>query len=369
MKTNKYNTNYKWLLIGAFLIAGFTSKAQVYTENSHIVKSYKVNTSSTIEVYNKYGKLHVVTWDKDSVKFEVNLTVKSSSKSKLEKVRDNITFDFTGTEYFITAKSIFGSKYNSFFNDLADFAGSFMTSDNQVEINYTILLPEYVNIKLNNKFGDIYIENVIGDISISLSNGDLKGGNFEGNTNIQLLMGNGEINSLKNGKIYTSYSDLNIKTIDQINIDSKLSRINIDKSNIIRLDSKKDKIYVNELSQLFGEAYFSDIWIYNLNTKANFNMKYGNMNLETIKKEFKFIDFKSEYTDINLFFQSGSAYDVDITHKGTYLRYPEEIAQLKEETINEEDSEFYTFGKIGNAETASKLKINALKGNINIFHK
>ena len=365
-----YNMNYsRLLLVGAFWIAGLMGKAQIFTENSKFTKSFKVNTSSTIEVTNKYGKLHVVTWNKDSVKFEVNLSLKSTSKSKLEKIRQSITFDFTGTEYYITAKSVFGSAYNSFFKDLADFAESFVSSDNRVEINYTILIPEYVNLKLNNKFGDIYLEELVGDVSINLSNGDLKALNFHGNSNIELIMGDAQINSLENGKLFTTYADVNIKEVDQLNIDSKTSKINIGKANIIRIESKKDKVYINELKQLFGEAYFSDIWVYNLDTKVNFRMKYGNMSLEYIKSEFKFIDFKTEYTDLNLFFQNGSSYHVDINHKSASLRYPLDLSELKEEVLNTEKTEFYTYGKIGKGESDAKLKINAVKGNINIFHK
>lgn len=368
MKAN--DMNYKKLvLICAIVFAGFTTKAQIYSEKSRMVKSFKVTTSTTVEVFNKYGKLHIVAWQKDSVKFDVDLLIKSSSMSKLEKLKDNISFDFTGTEYYITAKSVFGNKYSGFFKDLADFAEALITSDNQVEINYTIFVPEYVNMKINNKFGDIYIEDMIGDIGISLSNGDLKAGNFEGNTNIELIMGDGEIKSVKNGKIYTTYSDLNINKAGQLNLDSRTSKINIDQAEIVRIESKKDKIYINSLQQLFGEAYFSDIWVYNLDSKVNFNMKYGNINMETIKKEFRFIDLKSEYTDVNMFFQSGSTYNLDITTKNSYLRIPHDIAEVKKDVINESDNEFYTYGNVGKGPYDSKLKIIAVKGSINIFHK
>ena len=89
-----YNKFVTLLLLALFFTSALT--AQIYTRK--ISKSYKVNSSTTIDIFNKYGKVHVVTWDKDSVKFKVNLTIQTSNESKLTKLKQNIGFDFTGTD-------------------------------------------------------------------------------------------------------------------------------------------------------------------------------------------------------------------------------------------------------------------------------
>ncbi|HBH47389.1 MAG TPA: hypothetical protein DDX98_02035, partial [Bacteroidales bacterium] len=75
------------------------SRAQVYSEQ--LIKEYHINQKSTVEVHNKYGKVHVVSWDKDSVKFEIDLRISASDNKKLNKLKNNITFDFTSTNYYI----------------------------------------------------------------------------------------------------------------------------------------------------------------------------------------------------------------------------------------------------------------------------
>ncbi len=362
--------NYKKIIPAcALMFAGIFLHAQEYSDNIKLSKSFKVNTSSTVEVYNKYGKLHIVTWEHDSVKFEVHALIQSSNQSKVQKLKDNISFDFTGTEYYITAKTVFGSKYNGFFKDLADFTEGLISSDNQVEIDYKIYLPEYVNLKLNNKFGDIYVESIVGDINISLSNGDLKANKFEGNSIVKITMGNADIKFIKSGKFFTNYSELDIGESDQIHIDSKLSKINIDKVNIIKLSSKKDKIYINSAEQVFGESYFSDIWVYSLKTKMSFKSNYGNLNIELLLKNFKFVDATLEYTDMNVFFESGATFDIDITDKGSHVQYPLDIANVKHEKIDDNEDKYNTFGVIGKGTSTSKIKIEAIKGNIHIFQK
>ena len=366
----KLNMNYKKLLPACALVfAGFVLQAQEYSDNIKLSKSFKVNTSSTVEVYNKYGKLHIVTWEHDSVKFDVHALIQSSNETKVKRLKDNISFDFTGTEYYITAKSVFSNKYSGFFKDLADFTEGLISSDNQVEIDYKIYIPEYVNLKLNNKFGDIYIENIIGDINITLSNGDLKASNFEGNAIIKLTMGDADIKLVKNGKIYTNYSELNIDKCDQVHIDSKLSKINIENARIVKISSKKDKIYINTLEQIYGESYFTDIWVYDLTNKMSYKANYGNINMESIKKDFSFIDLNTEYTDINMFFEEESTFDVDIADKGTFIQYPIDRANVKREMITDDEERYNTYGVIGTGTSESKLKIEAVKGNIHIYYK
>lgn len=363
--------NYKVVIVSwALVLVGKGMQAQEYTDNFKLSKSFKVNASTTVEVINKYGKLHIITWDKDSVKFDLDATATSSSLSRAKKLRENMSFDFTGTEYYITAKSVFDSKYGGFFKDLADFAESFISSDNKVKIDYKIYIPDYVNLKLNNKYGDIYMEDMVGDVSINLSNGSLKANKFTGNTNIQISMGQGDIKSLKTAKINLNYyAELNIGKAEQLNLISKLSRIDIDEVNVIKISSKKDKIHLAKIHQLFGEADWSDIYVYNIDTKVNFKSKYGEINLESIQKEFKLVDISSEYTDINLFFQEKSVYDIDISHKSAYLKYPSDISDLEKEAVNEDETEFNTFGKIGVGDPTGKVRIRSNRGSIYIFHK
>ncbi len=354
-------------LLFSFLFS--SAWGQVYTKRGTIEKIFPVNPATTVEIYNKYGKIHVITWNRDSVKFFIDLVVKSSKESRLTDIRDNVNFDFTGTKYYVTAKTEFGSSYNSFLADLLNLASDIISSENQVEINYTVHVPGHLNLKINNKFGDIYLDNYQGDVKINLSNGDLKANELKGSSDIQISMGDGEVHSLNNGKIFLSYSEFRVETADQLTFDSKISRIHVDKVNTMKLSSKKDKFYISEINQLFGKSYFSDIWIYNIDTKANFNLKYGNINMESIHPSFSFIDLNAEYTDLNLYFEKGASYHLDISHKDSFVRYPEEIADMQKKVISEEEKKYISFGKIGKGEPDSKVKINATRGNVSIYHR
>ena len=56
----------------------------------------------------------------------------------------------------------------------------------RVEINYYISIPEYLNLKIENKYGDVYMEDITGDFSISISNGSFKANSLGKNSSINL---------------------------------------------------------------------------------------------------------------------------------------------------------------------------------------
>jgi hypothetical protein len=355
------------LLLALYITSALT--AQVYTRK--VSKSYRVNSSTTIDIFNKYGKVHVVTWDNDSVKFKVNLTIKTNSEPRLTKLKESIGFDFTGTDYYIIAKTMLGKKSGGVFTDLMDIAGTIISSENQVTIDYLVYVPRYASIKIDNKFGDIYTDDLDGSVNINLSNGDLKANNLNGSAVISLSSGDGVINYMRDGKVTVSYSDLTVKTANKLHIDSRSSKIYIDEADYLKLISRRDRLYFQIINDLYGDSYFSDFTVHKLNNELNYNFKYGNFSIGLIDRGFSFININSEYTDLDLIFEKGSAYIIDILHhQDVILNLPAQLAKTELKVVDEDQKLLSTYGTIGYGNPVSKVKINVPKKCIvNIVHK
>ena len=234
------------------------------------------------------------------------------------------------------------------------------------------MLPAYAKIKIENKFGDVYLDDRDGDFNLILSYGDLKANNLNGNKNsITLNSCDAEINEINEGKITVAYGNLHVINAQKLSISSRSSNLNIDKINDLTMSSRRDKIYLPNVRSLNGDSYFSEFSLLGLREELNFTFRYGKLNIENIEKNFSFINVNSEYTDIRLTFARGSVYDVDITHhQDVVLSYPRSLANLTEKVINAQEKLKATFGKIGSGTSDSRLTITApRKCIITITHK
>lgn len=334
--------------------------AQTYTESKKIIRSYPVNPETRLDISNKYGKIQVMQWRKDSVRLEVELSVKSSSLNKLEKIMDNIQIEFTGTNYYVIANTRFGSTSNTFLTDLMDLPGAIIPSKNQVEINYTVMAPSYITINLSNKFGNIFIDDMKGNVTISLSNGDIKINRLEGESNINVNFGNGTVNWLNNAKLNLSYADFDIRNAGQLNLVSKSSKIRIENVNILKTESSRDKYSISEVNNLFGESYFSHLQIYKLNEEANFTSRYGDLTADSVATDFSYINLHSEYADLDLTFSQASSYFLEVSYNPEVtLRIPDGFASLEE--VKESPAEINIKGRIGDPNSSSRVEITAPK--------
>ncbi len=352
-----------WLVF--FLFPGGL-RAQVYSDRK--VRKFKVAENTAVEVSNKYGKIHVITWEKDSVKVEVDLRISANNYQKMEKYRDNISFQFSSNRSLIEARTVFANQGGI----ISDFVDAFIPS-NQVTINYMVYVPSTINLKIENKFGDIYMDDFNGNLEIILSNGDLKANKLSGDPLFVLNAGDGVINSIRKGKVVVSYSDLRIKEMIDSKIESRSSRITLDNARDISILSRRDKFDINTISDLSVDGYFTTLAIEELKKELKASMKYGSIMVDQIDDKFSLINIDSEYTDIDLIFDRTTSYNIDIAHHNdVYINLPASLAKVQTKDLDEAEKLKLTYGKIGSTatETSHKLKINAPKKCvINIIHR
>ena len=359
---------YKRYIISliAFAVLPFALLGQTFTD--HIERSFRVKTGMLVDVQNKYGKIHIVNWDKDSVKFEIDVTAKATTAEKLSRIKESISFSFPVEGNTIKAQTVF-SKSGGL---ITEFVDAFVPT-NEVVIDYTVYLPKTISLNVDNKFGNVFVDEISGNLNINLSNGNLKANQLLGKSNISVSSGDANIHTAKNAQISVSYSDLEIRKADELSLETKSSRVDIDQVNNLKIKSRRDKYHIVEVKEMFGSGYFTTIEIENLSDEVNLNVEYGGMVIDDIYRAFKFINLESENTDIDLYFQRGSSYYLDITHhQDVSLKIPSSSSVLETKELNPDEHMMITYGQVGNnvASSGAKVKITAKrKCMINIIHK
>jgi len=342
------------------LIASVTLYGQDQTSRQSLNKKYKVTRESTLEVQNKYGRIDVIAWDRDSVEIQVEIKLTESSTSKLRKLKEDISINFSKTGDYILARSRFESESGRIARELKSIGPTITGSNKHVEINYTVYVPAWLDLVLNNKFGDIYMDNLSGNVDIDLSNGVINADNLGGSTSITLSFGNGLIRSMGSGTINLSYSDMTLGDASQLDLVSKSSKLTADSVNVLKINSRRDKLDFVKVEYLYGNSDFTQVSIHEFLRESDVYMKYGKLTIDRIQPKFSKIYVESEYTDVSLSFEKSCSFAVDILHHDKaimQLPYPEMKMQ---ESIDENDY-FRIRGTLGGDDPASHVTIDALQ--------
>lgn len=350
------------LLLIVILINPVTG--QSVSEKKTFRKSVRVNKEMSLELDNKYGTIRITPWKRDSALVRAEVEAFASSQSRLNKMLEGIKINITETNFIVRAQTDFTQTISMLFEDFKGMTKKLIPYDSRIQINYFVSVPDYLNMKIKNKYGDLYIENSTGDISISLSNGSLKANSINKASEINLSFCDATINKICDGNIDASFSEITIGESHNLIINSISSRFDVKLVENVQAESRRDKFFIGTIGSLQGNSYFTGFNIKKLGKEINIVTKYGSINADLIEKSVELININSVYTDINLDFDPSVSYNLDIRHVNVFLTLPEKNSKLEKKALNEEKNEYMTFGTIGVNPGITKVKIDAKRGNI-----
>lgn len=352
------------------LMISMTAAGQSFERHRSVKESFLAPPEAEIQVINKYGDIHLIPWDKDSVRFEIEFSIVTANLAKAEKIKDMVDFSFKATNYYIIAQTLFKGQ-NTFWTEITDIANIIFSGLSQTKIDYTVYYPLKNDIRIENKFGNIYTTDVEGKSDITLSNGDIKGYSFIGQAKLKIEFGNADIDLIRKGSLYVNYSELNLEQAEELVIESKSSKINLTKCDLLQINSRRDRYYLKEIGEIGGETSFSYINLDTVAKKINLKTSYGDIKVHALSTQFQHIELNSEYTDINIFFDPLYFYEIEVQRDDrTEIVFSSGVLTRKETQLDAE-------GKLFKVECtggiAGKYKIpvtiNAKAGKIYLMNK
>jgi len=355
-----------FFVLGVWLIP--SEAVAQFTETKEIQKQFKVSPETQIEISNKYGKIELNTWDKDSVIIEIKIRVEEKKLSKLEKAIDAIDFDFNESQHFLIVRTIVGQNKSEFEKEILKFKETVFQSGGNMNIDYTVWLPASNKLKIENKFGDIFIGDFDGDVEISLSNGNLKSHDFKGKLDLTLNFADATINTINLAYLDCNFSELYIKKAETLHVKSKSTKFEILEIKDLDADSRRDNFRIRLVEMIEAKGSFSNFRINELTDRLDLRADYGDLDVDKIAADFSSIFVESKSTDINLYFDEQSEFGFEITQTKTDLNFCKEIEIVEEISLDEKEKKMELNGNFGGkSENKTKLTIKANSGEINIF--
>jgi len=338
--------------------------AQNDSETRNFIKNLPVGKETSLEIFNKYGTIHITPWNKDSAYIRAEVKAYAPNQAKLKKMFEGISVNISDSKYIIRAETDFTQNINMLFESFKGMTSKLISYDSRVEINYFINIPEYLNLKIDNKYGDVYMEDITGDFSATVSNGSFRANSISKGSSVSVTFCDATINSFGAGKIDASFSEITIGETNDLTVNSISSKFNIKKAVEIRLESRRDKFFLGDIEKLQGNSYFTDFRLNNLKREINLTTRYGSVNADLIEKGFESVYINSGYTDISLEFDPGCSYNLDIRQINAFIVLPDKNIKTEKKPLNEEKREYVTYGTVGRNPGTVKVKIDASRGNI-----
>jgi len=337
---------------------------QGVSETRTFMKSFPAGKESILEVTNKYGKVEITTWEKDSASIRAEIKASAPNQSKLGKMFDEISVKITGTGNLLLAQTIFNQSINALFENFKGMTNKVINYDSHVEINYYIKVPLYINLRIDNRYGDVFCEKNSGDFDLTLSNGSFKADMPGSKSNLKLSFCDATINTFRSGIVDASFSDITISDVEKISLKSISSKYRINKGGEIKIESRRDNLLIDQADQLEGNSYFTDFDIRSLNKVVNLISRYGNLNIDNIGTKFESANINSGFSDISLRFDPETSYKFEIRTLNSFLALPSKNVKSEERAISEDKKEFMTTGTSGLEPGNRILKIDANRGKI-----
>ncbi len=325
----------KGLLLSLLLISGVSFSMAAQEVSKTVSRNYKVQKSFDLQVDNKYGDIQVLNWSKDEVDVQVLITVEAPSAEKAEELL---------------------AKVNVAINEGANMA-SFTTEfekdmewgkKTNVKVDYTVSLPERVNVDLSNKYGDLFIQKISGLAKINIAYGDLKAeslsrGNTEPYNAVKLAYSDGTIDNCGFLNLDLAYSNMTVTKSALLNIESRYSKIYSTTADIMTIEGKYDKYEFGELASLNMETKYSSLAINKLSKELILESAYTGVKVLLATAGVNRVDAEMSYGNLKMAFEKGAGFKVNAVAKYGNLSFPEGASM----DVIKDDNEVSMSGQIG----------------------
>ncbi|MDO9614393.1 MAG: hypothetical protein Q7J86_07680 [Bacteroidota bacterium] len=104
MNKNSKRICFQVLIAGFFILTSLSVNAQ-FSETREFVRRFKIQPETRIDITNKYGRIELNTWKKDSVVIQFRMEINEKKPDKLKKTLDNLDFYISNSQHYLIVKT------------------------------------------------------------------------------------------------------------------------------------------------------------------------------------------------------------------------------------------------------------------------
>lgn len=362
MKPSGYKTVLGLLIVQTLLLIPVNSFGDEVSKQ--FKKEFNTADKELLTIDNKYGDVTVVTWSQNKVSIEVQVTIDHPDQTRAEGFLSLIDVRFTENDNTIGAATIIDSRFS--------FRGRSRGRDHKFSIDYVVMMPEKMNLKLENRYGNVSIDKLAGQADITVRYGSLYAGSLtRGNTKpinrLVVAYGEGEVKEVGWSEIYLRYCNRGfiIDKAEALLIDSRSSELIIKNVSSVVAESKYDKFRVDLLNNMVAESAYTAFKLGEVYGKLDVDAAYGSFDVARLMKRFESVNLDTKYCSVNLYLDEGTNYRLNALVNYGNISYNDDRAEIRRD-IRESNSREVE-ATVGRGNNPPEIKVRISYGSLKIF--
>ena len=288
----------KSLLLSLLLITTVSFSISAQDARKEYSESYDVSQGATLNTDTKYSDVELLAWDQDVIDILVEVEVDASSRSRAEAALEKIDVRISKSGNNVYLETDFENGWSR---------------NVKTKINITIKAPKWINLDMDNSYGDLFIQEITGLVVLDLKYGNMRAGsltreNKKPYSQIDMAYSNAEIDQLGWLELEISYSDMQINNSKMLFVENKYSKLSGEKAGGIITEGAYDKYTFEEIDSFVGELKYSGIRIGTLHKDFDLQSGYTGVKIEKLSRGFDKVDASLSYGNFTAGLETGASF-------------------------------------------------------------
>lgn len=164
MKAQKFNA---FILLLAVVFAATVFPAAGQKKTKEVNREFSAGPETRLVIHNKFGNVDVKSWDKNLISLNILITADHPRPGIAERMLENIDIEVKEEGNLISVQTLFDENFSKIsMSEKGPGKKAF-------SVDYLVQLPPGVSLSLNNRFGNVYINELDGLVNLDVSYGRL----------------------------------------------------------------------------------------------------------------------------------------------------------------------------------------------------
>ena len=227
-------------------------------------------------------------------------------------------------------------------------------------------MPEANPLEIKNRFGDVYMGNRSGDLEINVAYGSMKIGDVKGDTDLKLSFGGGSIDGVMSGDMTIKYSNFNIESADNLELNQGFSEVEIGEVKDLKLESKYGSVEIDKVHTVGADVHFSGFEIEELTGELEMDCSYiGDFSIRRLAKTFTLVDIEGKFGSYEIGIEPGMNANIEAEFSFANLKAYSDVDVTFHYRVKESNKNTYR-GIIGSGDDSKMIRIDSSYGNLRL---